>query len=341
MEPDNRNDTPPPPAESPFFRQARSMLPRNLEIRAALLLALTLLLMTAFLAYVLYARGFFEHQQSLILVTDDSTGVAVGMDMTYAGFPVGRVARIRLADDGKVHIQVQVPDSEARWLRVSSVFTLESGLIGATRLRAYSGDLSDSPLPDGAVRPVLRGDASEEIPRLLATMKEILGNVDRMTEQDSSLDASLASVRELTARMAGRGGVLAGVLGTEENARKVIGSIDRANALLDSVSGVSKRMDELIARADRRVLGDGGVMDEAQKAVVQLNAALGEARTSLKRVDGLLSEAQKIAVNTRAATDDLAALRAEVEASLRRVSNLIEEINRKWPFARETEVKLP
>ena len=45
---------------------------------------------------------------------------------------------------------------------------------------------------------------------------------------------------------------------------------------------------------------------------------------------------------TRAtATADLGALRAEVDASLRKVEQLINEVNRKWPFARDTEVKLP
>jgi len=43
----------------------------------------------------------------------------------------------------------------------------------------------------------------------------------------------------------------------------------------------------------------------------------------------------------RAASTDLGTLRAEVEASLRKISQLTEEINRKWPFARDTEIKLP
>jgi phospholipid/cholesterol/gamma-HCH transport system substrate-binding protein len=34
-------------------------------------------------------------------------------------------------------------------------------------------------------------------------------------------------------------------------------------------------------------------------------------------------------------------LRAEVEASLRKVEHLVNEINRKWPFARDPEIKLP
>ncbi|MFP5394227.1 MAG: mammalian cell entry protein, partial [Gammaproteobacteria bacterium] len=45
--------------------------------------------------------------------------------------------------------------------------------------------------------------------------------------------------------------------------------------------------------------------------------------------------------NARIATEDLGALRGEVDASLRKVSRLIEEINRKWPFAKETELRLP
>ena len=57
-------------------------------------------------------------------------------------------------------------------------------------------------------------------------------------------------------------------------------------------------------------------------------------------MDGVLVEAQGIASNTREATVDLSALRADVEASLRKVDGLVNEINRKWPFARDTEIQL-
>ena len=55
----------------------------------------------------------------------------------------------------------------------------------------------------------------------------------------------------------------------------------------------------------------------------------------------MLVEAQAVGANAREATDELATLRGEVEASLRKVEGLINEINKKWPFARDTEVKLP
>ncbi|HWI78289.1 MAG TPA: mammalian cell entry protein, partial [Ramlibacter sp.] len=64
-------------------------------------------------------------------------------------------------------------------------------------------------------------------------------------------------------------------------------------------------------------------------------------RTSLKKVDALLVEAQGIGANVRGATNDLGGLRSEVEANLHKIEGMIDQLNRKWPFAKDTEVKLP
>ena len=320
---------------------AGALLPRNLGVRVGMLIAATILVAGGFLLYVLFARGVFEQTQRVILIADNAEGVRVGMDLTFSGFPIGTVRRITLRDDGKVRISVRVPVTEAKWLRQSSVFVLDVPLVGSAKLRAYSSNLKDPPLEHRAERTVLRGDANAEIPRMIATLRQVLENVDQITDTGSSLQESLKSARAVTERMAGKYGVLGGVLGGDDNARKVIASIDRANALLASLNGVALKMDTVLSKADQRVLGPGGVVDETQKAVAQANAILGEVRASLKRVDGILADAQAVAGNAKAATTDLAALRAEVEASLRKVASLIDEINRKWPFERDTRIKLP
>jgi phospholipid/cholesterol/gamma-HCH transport system substrate-binding protein len=141
--------------------------------------------------------------------------------------------------------------------------------------------------------------------------------------------------------MAGKYGVLGGLLGGEENARKVIASIDRANALMASLGGVSLKLDTMLAKTDQRVFSQGGMMDETQKAVTQANVILGQVTESLKQVDAVLANAQATSSNVKSATADLGVLRAEVDASLRKVTSLIDEINRKWPFARDAKIKLP
>src|SRR5918999_2554974 len=322
-------------------REGFNPIPKNLQFRVGLLLGLTIMVAAGFVIYALYARGVFETTQKLTLVADNAEGVSLGMDLTFSGFPIGRVERISLADDGRARIEIEVPTKDAKWLRTSSIFTLERGIVGSARIRAFSGNLQDPPLPDGAERPVLRGDTQEEIPRMVATLRSILENVEQLTGSAGALQESLAALRTVTERVGGRHGALGAVLGNEDDAKKVVAAIERANALLASVTVLTQRVDGMVGRADQRVLGPGGVLESTQRAVDQANAILGELRESLKRVDRILADAQAVGGNARAATSDLASLRAEVDASLRKVTGLIDEINRKWPFRRDSEIRLP
>ena len=307
---------------------------KHLELKAVLLLVFMLVLVAASALYLMYARGAFEQTQRLVLMADNSEGVTVGMDMTFAGFPIGRVRRIELAEDGRARILVDVPNKDARWLRQSSVFTLERGLVGGTRIRAFSGMLADKPLEDGAVRPVLRGDAAEEIPLLLSSVRDVIQNLNLITKDDAALRTTLDNLQSVTEKLKGSQGALRVLMGNEADAKKIVTALDRSNALLAKVDG-------LAAKADTQVFGPQGLMSDTQATVQQLNALLADARNSLKKVDAVLQEAQAIATNTREATADLGVLRAEVESSLRKVDSLVNEINRKWPFARDTELKLP
>jgi len=306
----------------------------NLEFKAALLLVVFAALLGAAVVYLMYARGAFDDTQRLVLLADDSEGVLVGMDMTFSGFPIGRVRRIELAPDGAARILIDVPQRDAQWLRTSSVFTLTRGLVGGTNLRAYTGIPTDPPLPDGAQRRVLIGDATAEIPRLVGEMRELVRNLAALTAADSALAASLGNVQAVTERLKGPRGVLGALLGNDADARKLAVMLDRSNALL-------ARVDALAANADAQVFGAAGLVPETRAAVLRLAALLDEARATLKEVDATLRQAQAVARNAEAATVDLGALRAEVEASLRKVGGMIDEIIRRWPFAAERELRLP
>jgi len=320
----------------------------SLERKAVALLTAVAVIMLGFVLYVMFARGVFEQTRQLVLLTDDSEGVMVGMDMTFSGFPIGRVQRIELADSGQVRIIMEVPQKDAKWLRTSSIFTLERGMVGDTRIRAFSGILTDPPLPAHAERELLRGDMAAEIPRLMASVRGLLDNLEGMTASESSLNTSLAHLKIVTARLTSRYGLLTGMLGSDLHAKKVISTLDNSNALLKN--------------ADQRLFGAGGVADDAQAtlkstqatlqstqatlissqaAIAQLTALLAETRGTLGRVDAVLLEAQAVGANARVASADLGPLRTEVEINLRKISQLTNDLNRKWPFARDTEIKLP
>ena len=292
----------------------------NAPLKAAGLLLVTLLVIVAFVLFVMQARGVFQPTQRLLLVAESAEGVAVGTSLTFSGFAIGRVVRIELGDDGKAHFHIEVPLVDARWLRTSSVFTLERGVVGGGSLRAFSGLLDDPPLPDGSRRDVLSGDASAGIPQLVAGIQQLVVNLERLTAEQSALSASLENLQKFSGTLNGRHGALNAILGGEKNSRQVIEALERANVLL--------------SKADARLFARDGLMDKAELSVGELAQLLGEARAALKKADAILG-------NVNEASSDLDMLRNEVEATLRRVSALTEQLNQKWPFARERELKLP
>ena len=339
----------PKPDDPPSLAGAPGV--RNLEFKARLLMIFMLLLVSSSALYVLYARGVFDATQRLVLVADDSEGIVVGKDLTFSGFPIGRVSRIELAADGKARILIDVAAKDAHWLRTSSVFTLVRGVVGGTNIRAYTGLLNDPLLPDGAERNVLVGDAAGEIPKVIASAKELIDNLGSLTSSSGALGSTLANVQTLTERINGPGGALTVLLGSDVEAKKLGLMLARTNTLLARLDALTLRIDGLAAQTGTQVFGDKGVLPEARATVVQLNAMLGEARGSLKRVDAVLQDAQAISANAKDitanakdASADLGALRGEVESSLRKVDALISDIARKWPFAKDpqgAEIKLP
>ncbi|MCG2595568.1 MlaD family protein [Ramlibacter sp. XY19] len=335
---------PPPPPHAPLEKSepaSKTQYVPHLEMKAVILLVFTLCLVLGSAIYLLRARGYFDPKQQLVLIADNAEGVVAGMDLSFSGFPIGTVTKVELGEQGNVRIAIDVRERDAKWLRSSSVFTLVKGLLGGPQLRAYSGVLSDPPLKDGAERPVLRGDANEEIQRVIGAAKDVLDNLNSITAQNSELNRSMANLQVFTQKLQSRGGALNAIFGNEEDARKLVQTIERANAALARIESLSGNADKLIVNADRQVFGADGLATDARVAVKQVQGLLAEARGSLQRVDAVLKEAQGIAGNVNKATEDLGSLRGDVEANLRKIEDLINDLNRKWPFAKERKIELP
>jgi len=213
------------------------------------------------------------------------------------------------------------------------VFTLVRSIVGGASLRAYTGVLTDAPLPDGAERKVLIGDTAAELPPLVAASRALIENLTQLTAPGSPLAGTLTNVQTLTEKLQGPRGAAGVLLGSDADAQKLSSALARADSLL-------ARLDGMAAKADAQVLGTDGLVHRGRASVEQLNGLLADARSTLKRVDAVLAEAQAVAGNARVATTDLGRLRSEVDATLRKVERLVDEVNRKWPFARDAELKL-
>ncbi len=327
--------------DAPTAAQARAE--RRLQVRAALLLIATAALLVCAALYLMWIRGAFEETQRLILLSDDAEGVQVGMDMTFAGFPIGRVSSIGLGEDARVRIEVEVPVKDTKWLRATSIFTLERGLVGGARLRAFTGMMDDKPLPPDSEHEVLIGDVASEIPAMVGDARDVLDNVRRMTDENSELNNAVAQLRRFTQRVNGvKTGLIGALTGDDADATRASAALAASQQLIKRLSDLAHHLDAAVQKADQQVLGKDGLIAGARVSVSELNALLADTRKALAKTDAILKDAQAISGNAREATADLGTLRAEVESSLQQVDGLITELNRKWPFApKAQEIQLP
>lgn len=313
--------------------------------RAKFLIGLTALLLVGAIVFILHARGAFESSQRLTLVTDDSEGATVGMSLTFAGFQLGRVTRIRLGEDGNAHIEVDIPQSEAHWLKVSSVFTLERNLLGGTKLKAYSGILEDPLLPDGAVRPLLRGDATADIPKVAGTARELLENLQTLTGSNSPLVRSLEAIEVASQRLASNRGALAVLMGNTQGAdqlQEAIGDLQQLIAATnEKVLGLRPSSTNSSTTASASIVGPAdaptSTLESVNKTLQATEATLRKAKESLTKLDAVLDDTKAITRNVRAASQDLELLRYEVEASLRTADELMRDVQRVWPLSQDPE----
>ena len=306
----------------------------TLHFKVGLFTLTTLLLGAAFMAYLLHARGYFENTYRLQLAAASADGVAPGVPLVFSGIEIGSVTSLGLNDGGGIVIQLELLERNAKWLRQDSSFTLDKPFFGSAKVSVDSGNLNGPALPENSTMLLLTPDISKEIPLLVERVKAILANVEHLTRKDGEMNATLANVKTVTGRMTGEYGVLESVLGSQEKARMVTDTLEQTHALVT-------RLDGLTAKTDQWLFAQNGVADNTRESLAQVRLMLNDAQSSLKKADVLMTNAVAISADVKAGTQDIAALRAEIDDTVRKTNALINEINKKWPFAREPEVKLP
>jgi phospholipid/cholesterol/gamma-HCH transport system substrate-binding protein len=298
-----------------------------MHFKVGLFAAASLFLAGVFLVYLLHARGFFEGTFHLQLAAASADGVAPGVPVVFSGIQIGSVTTLGLNDSGGIIIRAEFLERNAKWLKENSTFTLDKPIVGGAKIRVESPDLDAPPLPDNSTVLLLTSDVSKEIPVLVERVKAILANVEHLTRKDGEIHATLANVATVSKRMTGEYGMLEGLLGSPEKARAVTDSLDKTRALIT-------KLDSMTAKTDQWLYAQDGVAE-------QVRLMLNDAQSSLKQADALMANAVDISADVKEGTQDIASLRAEIDDAVRKANALVNEINKKWPFAREPEVKLP
>ena len=307
----------------------------KLHFKVGIFVLTALALAAAFVFYWLHARGFFDGAYQLKLAASTADNVAPGVPLTFSGIEIGQVTALGLNDGGGIVIRVELPARHAKWLKVDSTFMLDKPIVGGAKIRVDSPHLDAPALPNDSTMLLVTSDVTKELPVLVERVKAVLANVEHLTRRGGEINATLANAKTITDRMTGEFGVMEGVVGSREKARALTDSLDKTRALMIKLDGIAAKTDQWLFARD-------GVAEGTRESLAQIRVLLNDAQASLKKVDQVMKNAVDISANVKDGTEDLDKLRAEIDDAVRRASDLVNEINSKWPFARRNpEVRLP
>lgn len=293
----------------------------QVERLVGLFVLLTLVMAASAFYVVARSRGAFEEVQTVRAVFLEGHGLRPGSLVMLGGLQVGTVQAVGFSRDNRVEVTMQVLRRHSDRIRADSVATVgTAGFVGDAIVKISLGSLRHPPAPEGGTIP------SEE--------PETLGDLAvRVKPTVQQVEALVDDLRAVAARLADQDRGVARLL---EKADRVLEGSDRIVAQVQEGKG------SLGALIQSREFYEGllTLRSETGDVLTDLRAAAAEVRRGTESLPGLVSTAQAMLEDGRAAARGLRDATGQIPPALRsvrrgadEVSSLLEGARQRWPFS--------
>ena len=248
----------------------------------------------------LYGRqyGWFEQSLRIRMVVASSQGLRIGTPVQLSGLRIGVLDRLTLLPDGKVELELRVPERYRPWLSPRSAASIgRDGLLGDSVV-----ELRAAPMPSGSV-PRSFSVASQPTPGLdmllsgleatRTDLHKLLVSSTRVTDRD--IPASLSQLQKLL------------VSSTRVTDREIPASLSQLQTTLASGTAVSATINR-----------------ELPPTAAQLRATLSTGSRTAQAAEGTADQVQQ---TVREIRPDLRQALLEFTGAMRRTSALLEQFN--------------
>ncbi len=289
-------------------------MPKKVELKVGAFVVITTLLIITSAIYIAYSKGFFSKEHAFTISSKSGEELTEGMPVYFSGFKIGRIEKLELSDQGLVLVKIRIPDEHVKWIKSSSIFSINKPLIGSSKLTVTTPNLSSPPLSPKDTPEIVRIDNIDE------TIKRVQPTLEKV-------DKVVANIEKITANLAKKDSIIEMVVGDAESARSIRESIKRTQDILAKV-------DAILAKTDDQVYGSDG-------ALLLVRKILKDFILKLEKINITVDNINKMSSDAADSTKDLKLLRAEIDSTVNAIGNLVNEIDKKIPFKKEPEIKLP
>lgn len=315
---------------------------QRIEFKVGLFITITSLLIMAAIGYVAVRKGVFAKFHTYTLSSKSGDYLTEGMPVTVWGVTIGRVSSLELNAQGTVLIGIKIPDRHVRMIRAGSKFVLDKPLLGTPRIVVTTNNFDGLPLPPGMIPELTESnDINEIIKRarpIVDKADRIMGNIEQITallaDPQGDVNRILRDLEKLIARFSQKESILEMAVGDPESVTSIHQALRRLKDLAVRADDILLRLDEMVAKTDGEIYGREGVLP-------QISNILSDILAKLKKLDSTFDNINKLSSTAVDSTYDLRVLRNELDEAVRAFGDLADEIDRKIPFKKEPEIRLP
>jgi phospholipid/cholesterol/gamma-HCH transport system substrate-binding protein len=315
---------------------------RSLEFKVGLFILITSMLIVVGMGYVAYKKDVFSGVDTYTLTSFSGEDLTEGMPVLLSGFKIGRVDAMELGSDGRVLIRINIPHRYSKWLRKDSVFIINKPLIGAPRILISTGNMSGPPLStETAKEVVVANDINETIKKLepvVERLNRITINIETLTANLADPKGDVNQILRHTATLAERfsrsESLLDLAVENPDTVSAVQGALQNTEEITTEMIRILKIVDAMAEKSDEALYGKNGIFPSVRTLLLDLVGKLA-------KLDQFIIHVNNVGANVDASTKDLTVLRKDIDETVSTINTLVKELDRKIPFKKEPQIKLP
>lgn len=248
----------------------------------------------------------FEDRVNYHAYLNNAQGISTETNIMISGIEVGRVDKININDDHRIHVEFFVYQGYQTLVRTDSTGALSKlSLIGQPVITIKAGSPQKTILEDGSVVPIEEPMTTDE---LMAQMTPVIAKIknavedlasviaaidpDKIKSSTDDLAATMANIREVTAQISGGEGGLGRIVfdtQLDQNIKQAFTSLE------NSMKSVEQRIQELkpIIQNTTSVTDDlknttRGITQEVQTGLYTVNDELKQLPILINRMQLLM-----------------------------------------------------
>jgi phospholipid/cholesterol/gamma-HCH transport system substrate-binding protein len=315
---------------------------QKVELKVGLFLVVTSIIIGSALGYVAYKKGFFAKIPAFTLAAKSGEDLTEGMPVVFSGFKIGTVETLELSADGSVLIKIKVPEQHVKWLKQDSTFIVNKPLIGSPRIVVVTNNLQSPLLSPKHVPEVTHSsdinDTIKKAQPLLDKITNIAGNVEVVTaglkDPEGKVQQILAHTEQLTDNLSRKKSLVEMAISDQKSIDALYAAVRQTKEITQQLADILQKVDKMAVKTDTAVYGEAG-------SLPLVNKALQDVLTKLQHLNTTVDNINKISGDAAGATSGLIGLREQVDATVAALNALIRDIDKKIPFKKTPEIKLP